>query len=211
MLRVQRFGLSLLALVALGHAGSPEVGSQLRGSAKAEAASQATDPSVEEQPRHTQCKCDTQSKCKCTTSASGTQVEGEEQQQVQQAVLNRTQELQRLWEAQGGMGGKMACDCMSGSGQCSCGDAADPASTTAASEVPAPALLNETKQAMSLWWAGCQRWGGGGWGYHPGPGFGYGGGYRPGFGCGGARYGGCGCGWVGCGCGAVHGGGCGWR
>merc|ERR1719188_2146638 len=111
------------------------------------------DPSVEEQPRHTQCKCDTET-CGCTTSASGTQAEGEEQQQVQQAVLNRTQELQRLWEAQGGMGSKMACDCMSGSGQCSCGDTADPASTTAASEVPAPALLNETKQAMSLWWAG---------------------------------------------------------
>jgi len=51
MLRAQKFGLSLLALVALGHAGSLEAGSQLRGSAGAEAAGQATDPSVEEQPQ----------------------------------------------------------------------------------------------------------------------------------------------------------------
>jgi len=206
MLRCRILGLSLLAAAALGSAGSPDTSSQLRGSAAANgAAAQAKNSSVEELPRHTQCNCNAET-CGCTTSASGAAAESEEQQQVQQAILNRTQELQRLWEAQGGLAGKMVCDCVSGSKQCGCGSVAEHEADPAASEAPAPALLNETQQVMSLWWNH-----GGGWAAGGQPGWGRPGWGRPGFRCGGGRFGGCRCGWRGCGCGGVHGGGCGWR
>jgi len=207
MLRCRILGLSLLAAAALGSAGSPDTSSQLRGSAAANgAAAQAKNSSVEELPRHTQCSCNNAETCRCTTSASGAAAESEEQQQVQQAILNRTQELQRLWEAQGGLAGKMVCDCVSGSKQCGCGSVAEHEADPAASEAPAPALLNETQQVMSLWWGGA-GYHAGGWGYHPAWGF------HPGWGggCGGGHFAGCRCAWGGCGCGGVHGGGCGWR
>jgi len=180
--------LSLFVAAAADSSGGSNA--LLRGSVAAPAGVPAVFSSEanEDVLQHLQCSCDDAGSCACTSSSIGAPGH-EEDAELQQALLNQTQELHAWWAANGGHDGQMSCSCAMGDDACQC----EHNSTT----LEAP-LLNETEQPLSLWWAG----GGGfhrGWGWRRG--------WR---GCRRVRYGGCGCRWHGCRCGAVRGGGC-WR
>ena len=143
--------LSLL-VVALGADGS-ESTSGLRGAHAAPGAAAESDPSAAGPEHSIGCSCAAGGACRCSHSQSSGP-RSEEVEQLEQAVLNRTKQLNTWWQAQN--------------------------ETVRLTPWNGP-MLN---QSTALWWGGGGGWGGGGWGHGGWGGGGFGGGCRRGGGCG---------------------------
>merc|ERR1712142_1084137 len=74
----------------------------------------------------------------------GTSGQAEEDAELQQAMLNTTQELQAWWEVNGNHDGQMSCSCSLDSDACQCEHN---------STLGAP-LMDDVLKQLSLWWAG---------------------------------------------------------
>merc|ERR1712060_454826 len=99
---------------------------------------------TEESLRHSECTCKAAGQCECRTSSLGSAQLAVENTEQQQAMLNRTQELQSWWEAHGKQDQQMTCSCALGRGSCQC----DHASAEVQSLVQSP-MLNDTEQMLS--------------------------------------------------------------
>merc|ERR1712125_281402 len=83
-------------------------------------ASTAPTGAMVEEMHHLHCSCMDSAACECRTASSGGSAPVVDEVELNQAILNDTQQLQTLWKAHGSHDAEVSCSCEMGSDNCQC-------------------------------------------------------------------------------------------